>query len=80
MAVVASDLPVYQRACADGCGLLASSTDQWVRGVADLLYRPEARDAMIAAAQNKLRETYNREKLRAQVVSVFEQALSAKQR
>lgn len=78
MAVVASNLPVYHRACADGCGILAATTDDWVSGVADLLYRPDPRQRMIATAQAKLRASYSREKLRAQVLEVFEQAFRAK--
>jgi glycosyltransferase involved in cell wall biosynthesis len=77
MAVVASNLPVYHRACGDGCGILASTPDEWARAVADLLYRPDARQRMIAAAQAKLRASYSREKLRAQVIQVFEQAFHA---
>ncbi|MBA3576602.1 MAG: hypothetical protein H0W39_03155 [Sphingomonas sp.] len=78
MAVVASNLPVYHRACADGCGILAATTDEWVRGVADLLYRPDARQRMTGAAQAKLRASYSRDKLRAQVLQLFEQAFRAK--
>lgn len=74
IAVVASDLPVYHRACADGCGILATSTDQWVRGVAGLLYAPGRRHAMVDSAQAKLLERYSCANLRAQVLDVFEEA------
>lgn len=78
MAVVASDLPVYHRACAGGSGLLASTTEQWVQAVAELLYDPAERQRTVAAAQTKLRDEYSREKLRAQVIRIFEQACRAK--
>jgi glycosyltransferase involved in cell wall biosynthesis len=74
MAVVASDLPVYQRACADGAGILACSTSDWSDAVTRLLHDPRARQLMIETAQKKLRETYSHERLRDQVIAVFEQA------
>lgn len=75
MAVVASDLPVYHRACADGAGTLAASNADWSRAVYELVHKPQEREKMIEAAQTKLRKSYSREKLRAQVAQVFDQAL-----
>jgi glycosyltransferase involved in cell wall biosynthesis len=80
MAVVASDLPVYRRACADGCGILATTADEWVRGVADLLYTPDRRQLMIDAAKAKLLDLYSCGKLRAQVLRVFEEAFRSRSR
>ncbi len=74
MAVVASDLPVYHRACADGAGILAGAPDDWSNAVRKLLHEPRARQTMIDTAQKKLRETYSHERLREQVLAVFEQA------
>lgn len=74
MAVVASDLPVYHRACADGAGILASSTGEWSESIRKLILEPLERRRMIEAAQTKLRQTYSHEKLRQQVINVFEQA------
>jgi glycosyltransferase involved in cell wall biosynthesis len=74
MAVVASDLPVYHRACANGSGILASSTSDWSDAVVRLLHDPRARQRTVETAQNKLRETYSHERLREQVMKVFEQA------
>ena len=76
MAVVASDLPVYHRACADGAGLLAKSSEDWVKSVVRLLQRPAEWTAMVTAAQDKLRDRYSHERLRQQVAGVFEQALA----
>lgn len=75
MAVVASDVPVYDGACADGCGILAETSDQWVRGVADLLYNTDRRQLMVDAAQTKLLDRYSCRNLRAQVLHVFEEAM-----
>ena len=74
MAVVASDLPVYHRACADGAGILAASGSDWRDAVQTLVTAPKERTSMIAAAQKKLHERYSHERLRQQVLSVFEQA------
>ena len=74
MAVVASDLPVYHRACADGAGILACSTSEWSDAVIRLVYDPQARQMMIETAQEKLRHSYSHERLREQVIAVFEQA------
>jgi glycosyltransferase involved in cell wall biosynthesis len=74
MAVVASDVPVYHRACADGAGLLAGASVDWVNSVFRLLHRPAERAAMVDAAQDKLRGRYSHERLRQQVVAVFDQA------
>lgn len=74
MAVVASDLPVYHRACADGAGILAQGNDQWVQSVLRLLHRPRERLSMIETAQRKLRQAYTHERLRQQVIAVFDEA------
>lgn len=74
MAVVASDLPVYHRACADGAGVLAGAPSEWREAMTRLVYEPRARQAMIDKAQKKLRGTYSHERLREQVLAVFEQA------
>jgi glycosyltransferase involved in cell wall biosynthesis len=76
MAVVASDLPVYHRACSDGAGVLAADPAQWRRAIEELLNKPRDRQHMIDRAQDKLRETYSHERLREQVVGVFEQAFA----
>lgn len=74
MAVVASDLPVYHRACADGAGILATSASDWKDAVHRLVHRPDERQRMIDAAQLKLRDHYGHARLREQVIAVFEQA------
>ncbi len=74
IAVVASDLPVYHRACANGAGILASGSDEWRDAVHRLLLDPDARKRMVAAAQAKLRTAYSHESLRKQVLKVFEEA------
>jgi hypothetical protein len=76
MAVVASDLPVYHRACADGAGVLAQGRDQWRQSILRLIERPQERASMIEAAERKLREQYSHARLREQVAGIFEQVLA----
>lgn len=74
MAVVASDLPTYHRACADGAGILAKSSRDWSNALLTLLARPHQRSCMVSIAQDKLRESYNNERLRRQIESVVARA------
>lgn len=74
IAVIASDLPVYHRACADGAGILAKSEEDWSAAICDLIYRPDSRARMIGAAQAKLRHLYRHDRLRSQVVAIIDQA------
>lgn len=74
MAVVASDLPVYHRACADGAGVFARTKDDWAAAIRQLIYRPEWRTQIIDQARAKLRSGYTHECLRWQVMAIFERA------
>ena len=74
IAVVASDLPVYHRACSGGTGISAGSASQWSDAIRKLVCEPQLRASMIAAAQAKLREEYTHERLRQQVIRVFDEA------
>ena len=71
MAVVASDMPVYQRACSGGAGRLAGVGSAWKDALLDLLFRPQTRLRMVQTAQRKLRESYTHEILRGQVMKIF---------
>lgn len=74
MAVVASDIVVYRRACADGAGVLADGRAAWRQSMLDLLLNPTLRGSTMAAAQRKLREHYTHAQLRRQLLDVFSQA------
>lgn len=76
-AVVASALPVYHRACEHGAGILAATNSQWSQSIRKLVNEPQERTRMIDAAQRKLHEEYSHDRLRRQVIDVFEQASSA---
>ncbi|MDD2759964.1 MAG: glycosyltransferase, partial [Methylomonas sp.] len=73
-AVVASKDTVYDECCADGCGLLATSEDEWFEALDSLITDPKARYRQVIRAQNKLRDQYSIDRLRDQVLNVFTQA------
>jgi hypothetical protein len=79
MAVVASNLPVYHRACSGGGGILKGDGD-WSESLLRLIYQPESRCKMIEIAQDKLRRSYTHEKLRQQVIEIFGKAVAARKR
>lgn len=74
MAVVASDLPVYHRACAKGAGWLASSTEDWSQALRKLVMDPSAAAATVEKARVHLGRNYDRARLAEQVLGVFDTA------
>jgi hypothetical protein len=72
-AVIASRGTVYDECCADGCGTLATTTDEWLAAL-EKLTDPAARYAQVVNAQNKLQSQYSPPRLREQVEEVFERA------
>jgi len=79
-AVIASRGTVYDACCADGCGILVTTADEWVAALEELTQDPAARFAQVRRAQKKLAEEYSTERLRAQVLEVFGQAKSGSSR
>lgn len=77
IAVIASDLPVYHRACSGGAGVLAGGNEDWVDAMVELLRRADLRQSLIGAAQDKLRKFYTHDVLRRQVMAIFDQALES---
>ncbi len=57
IAVVASDLPVYHRACADGAGVLVAP-DAWETAIEQLLVDEGSRILLIKAGQERLAKSY----------------------
>jgi glycosyltransferase involved in cell wall biosynthesis len=70
-AVVASKATVYDECCSDGCGILASTQDEWFEALDLLVNDHEARLSMIGRAQAKLERDYNVERLRDQIFNVI---------
>lgn len=76
MATVASDLPVYHRACADGAGVLCTSNSDWFEAMRSLVLDGDLRRGIVAAAQRKLRDVYSHAALERQLRQVVGQAWS----
>ncbi|BEV01870.1 glycosyltransferase [Novosphingobium olei] len=73
-AVIASRDTAYDAACADGCGLLVDTLEDWKAAIDALIADPGQRFKQVTAAQVKLRERYSLERLTEQVLSVFDEA------
>lgn len=76
-AVVASRGTAYDRCCADGCGLLADGTEEWVNALERLIGNDRERVAMVERAQRKLDREYGESRLRNQVLDVIRRAHEA---
>jgi len=70
-AVVASAGTVYDEGCADDCGVLAGTVEEWRAALQAFADNPGARFAMVSRAQEKLRASYSLDELRAQVLRLF---------
>lgn len=73
-AVVASRDTVYDECCADGCGLLATTTEEWLAALESLVRDANYRFAVAERAQQKLRREYSTQRLQQQVLDVFQRA------
>jgi hypothetical protein len=80
MAVLASDLPVYERACGEGAGVLADGHEAWRDSLLKLLHDAALRRSVVDTAQEKLRRSCTHNKLREQVMKVFERAFDLHRR
>lgn len=72
--VVASRGTVYDESCADGCGILADSADEWFSALDLLVNDVDERLAIVGRAQVKLQKQYNITRLRNQVLEVIARA------
>jgi glycosyltransferase involved in cell wall biosynthesis len=70
-AVVASRGTVYDGCCADDCGMLADSVDEWLQALELLVSDDAGRLALVARAQDRLQTEYGLDRLRDQVLDVF---------
>jgi glycosyltransferase involved in cell wall biosynthesis len=73
-AVVASRGTVYDDCCANGCGLLANTPEEWFAALDRLVNDDEERLAQVRRAQAKLELEYSVSRLREQVLDVIDQA------
>lgn len=79
IAVVASGSTVYDDCCADGCGMLATTEEEWLAAL-EALSDPATRYEHVVNAQNKLQREYTLPRLREQVERVFERARAERSR
>ncbi len=76
-AVLATAGMVYDGCCSGGCGMLLRD-DEWLEAMEHLTDNPDIRYAMVEQAQRRVEADYNVPILRAQVMSVFDQAMRMK--
>lgn len=73
-AVIASRDTVYDDCCADDCGILAETHEEWLAALERLAQDPILRYEQVQRAQEKLMSEYSTELLREQVLTVFDEA------
>jgi glycosyltransferase involved in cell wall biosynthesis len=75
-AVIASRGTSYDECCADGCGILVDSAEEWLEALEKLTADPAMRFAQVQRAQKRVLERYSVERLRDQVLRMFAEAKS----
>jgi glycosyltransferase involved in cell wall biosynthesis len=70
-AVVASAGTIYDVCCADGCGLLATTQEDWINAIESLISDSHARFVLVEKAQQRLTEEYSIRRLEHQVLEVL---------
>ena len=73
IAVIASRDTVYDDCCADGCGMLATTEEEWLAALEELT-DSAARYKQVVNAQNKLQRDHSLLRLREQVEEMFGRA------
>lgn len=73
-AVVASRESIYRDCCSDGCGMLADTDDEWYAAFEKLIDDKAFHRAQVERAQQRVSERYSPDRLRGQILRVFEQA------
>jgi glycosyltransferase involved in cell wall biosynthesis len=71
-AVIASRQTAYDECCANGCGILVDSVEDWLAALERLAGSPAERYAQATRAQEKLAREYSPARLRGQLVDVFD--------
>lgn len=76
-AVVASAGTIYDACSADGCGLLATTTEEWIDAMESLIRDGRKRSEQLLKAQKRLKDEYSISKLERQVLDVLDSVRSA---
>lgn len=79
-AVIASRGMIYDECCSDGCGLLATTTDEWLDAFEILISNSDLRFQLVSKAQNRLQQDYSMNDLHGQILEVFHQACEIAER
>ena len=74
VATIASRGTVYDRCCAEGCGLLADGEGEWLSALESLFDDNVAHRKQVERAQERLRREYRPDILREQVLGIFARA------
>ncbi|HEY8592003.1 MAG TPA: hypothetical protein VIL42_03955 [Sphingomicrobium sp.] len=74
-AVVASRGMIYDECCADGSGMLADGTGEWLAALEQLVADDAARIGQVQRAQAKLETRYGIEQHRRQIMAILDDAL-----
>lgn len=74
-AVVASADTIYDTCCSDGCGALATTTEQWLSAIEVLIHDSQKRSMQVVAAQKRLKDEYSVDRLQRQVLDVLSSAV-----
>ena len=74
-AVIASRGLIYDDCCSDSCGLLATTTEEWLQAFEKLITNNEARFQLVSKAQNRLEQDYSLHSLQNQVMDMLHQAV-----
>ncbi len=75
-AVIASKGTVYDECCADGCGILADSEEEWFQAFEKLILSPKERYSQVTLAQEKLRREYSVDRHCDQVMKIFNHVMN----
>jgi glycosyltransferase involved in cell wall biosynthesis len=75
-AVIASRGTAYDDCCANGCGILATTPAEWLAAFEKLINDPHERFEQVRRAQARLVQEYSVDRLRAQVLDIFERTRS----
>jgi hypothetical protein len=76
-AVIASRGMAYDGCCSSGCGILAETLDEWTAALDLLCTQSDRRFAIAGTAQSRLEAEYSDDRLRAQILEVFQLAHEA---
>ncbi|GAB3476900.1 hypothetical protein GCM10011496_33130 [Polaromonas eurypsychrophila] len=73
--VIASGGTVYDECCAEGCGVLANTEQDWHDALEYLTCNADVSLMMVVKAQEKLRRDYSQSRMRNQVLSMIQSAI-----